>query len=254
MFSKIDKPGVYLIINTKNNKYYVGSSVNISKRWINHQRCLKLGIHKNPILQNSYNKYGSDSFVFIILQKTNCIKSEILSYEQFWLDMLFDICPECLYNICKSATSTLGRTLSKETKEKISKSHKGKKLSYETRKKMCESHKGNNNGMYGKKHTEETKIIQSQHKRGMYNGDNNPFYGKKHTDKTKKIIGNKNRGKISSRRLLNIEQVLEIKKIIQQKPHNIMWKDYYCEIGKQYNVSSNYIHKIKKGQKYGNEY
>lgn len=53
-----------------------------------------------------------------------------------------------------------GKMHTEETKNKMSAAHKGKKLSEETRKKLSESMKGKNKGkkpFYGKKHSEETK-------------------------------------------------------------------------------------------------
>lgn len=48
--------------------------------------------------------------------------------------------------------------------------------------------KGERNHFFGKKHSEESKLKQSNIKKEIYAGENNPFFGKIHSDKTKKKI------------------------------------------------------------------
>lgn len=55
-----------------------------------------------------------------------------------------------------------------------------------TRKRLSEACGGKKNGMYGKKHSEESKRKISEAKIGKQSGKNNPMYGKKHTDETKR--------------------------------------------------------------------
>lgn len=57
------KPGIYCILNLKNQKKYIGSSKDIQERIINHKGMLRNNKHYNPILQNSYNKYGKNNFI-----------------------------------------------------------------------------------------------------------------------------------------------------------------------------------------------
>ncbi len=52
---------VYTIKNVINNKIYIGSAVNIKKRWHEHRNLLNNNNnnkHHSPILQNAWNKYG----------------------------------------------------------------------------------------------------------------------------------------------------------------------------------------------------
>lgn len=63
------KRGVYLITNLKNNKVYVGSTLNSFKeRWMTHVQKLRSNKHPNQHLQSSFNKYGEDKFKFTILE------------------------------------------------------------------------------------------------------------------------------------------------------------------------------------------
>jgi group I intron endonuclease len=63
--------GIYQIKNLKNNKIYIGSSKNIKERFLQHKYNLKNNKHCNPILQNSWNKYGEENFEFIIIEIIN---------------------------------------------------------------------------------------------------------------------------------------------------------------------------------------
>ena len=58
--------GTYNIIKSINNKYYIGSSININKRLTQHKSELKRNIHHCIYLQRAYNKYGKQCFTFEI--------------------------------------------------------------------------------------------------------------------------------------------------------------------------------------------
>ena len=59
--------GIYKILNKINNKVYIGSAINIGKRWQDQRWHLKNNIHHNSHLQSAWNKYGEDSFEFMVL-------------------------------------------------------------------------------------------------------------------------------------------------------------------------------------------
>ena len=116
----LDKPGVYQIKNLKNGISYIGSSsVKIFKRLQHHFLELKRNKHKNKHLQNVWNKYGEENFVFIALE--NVDKLECLKREQELID---EICLNRLYNINPLASGT--PSLSKEVQIKKSKTMKNK--------------------------------------------------------------------------------------------------------------------------------
>lgn len=107
------KMGIYQIRNTINNKVYIGSTINrYSRRW-KHFDDLKKKKHHSSYLQNAFDKYGRDVFVFEMLEFTD-EKEKLVSLEQSWIDK---VNPE--YNIRKIAQSNLGMKHSEETKEKI---------------------------------------------------------------------------------------------------------------------------------------
>jgi group I intron endonuclease len=68
--NKLNSKGVYAIVNTKNNKVYIGStSKSFSKRFKEHYDRLNNKTHENSYLQRSWNKYQK-YFVFRILLET----------------------------------------------------------------------------------------------------------------------------------------------------------------------------------------
>jgi group I intron endonuclease len=75
--------GIYKIVNIKNNKIYVGSSINLNSREYKHFWMLKKNIHDNNYLQHSYNKYGKDFFCFDIVEF--CLPEELIVKENFYI-------------------------------------------------------------------------------------------------------------------------------------------------------------------------
>ena len=99
-----NKKGIYRISNIVSKKYYIGSSTNLSKRWWEHRKFLRLGIHSNSHLQSSWKKYGEDAFIFEVVEILGQTKTdqEILEVEQKYLDQYYGK-PEC-YNQNKFAS------------------------------------------------------------------------------------------------------------------------------------------------------
>lgn len=78
-------PAIYILYCKGNNKFYVGQTVNPTRRFSAHKRDLELGRHTNTYLKNAFNKYGLDNFVFGIL--TTCERgdlNEMESYIESW--------------------------------------------------------------------------------------------------------------------------------------------------------------------------
>lgn len=91
--------GIYQIINIVNKQKYIGSSSNIEIRKKTHFKELQNNCHCNKHLQNSYNKYGKDKFIFEILEiNNNLTRDELYELEQYYID-LYDF--DNLYNISK---------------------------------------------------------------------------------------------------------------------------------------------------------
>lgn len=78
--------GIYQITHTPTKKVYVGSSVNIKRRWQKHVRELNRGDHHNNYLQRVWTKYGAASFTFTVVEVVP--KGDLLTREQFWIDKI----------------------------------------------------------------------------------------------------------------------------------------------------------------------
>lgn len=107
--------GIYMLLNTKNGKRYIGSSINIRRRLWVHRALLRHNKHDNQHLQNAWNKYKESSFEYSILEKCDCnIRFE---REQFYVNTLQ---PE--YNICVDIVNN--PPISLETRKKHSETRK----------------------------------------------------------------------------------------------------------------------------------
>lgn len=91
--------GINIIKNITNYKIYVGSSVNISSREYKHFWMLKKCIHDNRYLQQSYDKYGRDSFIFEISDL--CGYEDLITKENYFIDLHKSNNPNYGYNLAK---------------------------------------------------------------------------------------------------------------------------------------------------------
>lgn len=120
--------GIYQIANIANGKIYVGSAINMPKRWGEHRVGLRRGNHKNKKLQAAFSKYGEGCFVFSEIEL--CEKGVLIAREQHWIDTLKSVAP-LGYNLNPIAGSALGRkfpgrNLSPEHRKNIAASKIGK--------------------------------------------------------------------------------------------------------------------------------
>jgi len=205
--------GIYEIINLCDGRAtsYVGSSMDIKRRWQDHEGRLRGGQHRNEHLQRAWDKYGEGAFSFCVLELIDD-QACLLRREQHFLDRAFRV--GNTYNIAKDATATRrgimhtdeakhkmseaqkGKRLSEEHCRKIGATLKGRQLSEEHRRKIGAALKGkkrpgqkhtkehrrkNSEARKGKKHTEETKRKMSESAMGNQNG-----LGYKHTEDAKR--------------------------------------------------------------------
>lgn len=106
------KIGIYRIKNSINNKIYIGSTKNIEARWAKHKALLRHNKHQNAHLQNAWNKYGENAFIFEVIEE--CKIEDLINREQFFIDNLN---PE--YN----QTAIAGKVeMTPERRDKLSKS------------------------------------------------------------------------------------------------------------------------------------
>jgi group I intron endonuclease len=121
MFKKIIS-GVYMILNTKNDKKYVGSSENLKKREWEHLNLLRIGIHHSLHLQNAFNMDEEKTFAFLAIELVKDL-NQLVPREQVWLDYYKSYERENGYNICRCAGSKKGVGHSEKSKGKIRSAH-----------------------------------------------------------------------------------------------------------------------------------
>jgi group I intron endonuclease len=198
--------GIYIIINTINNKTYIGKTIDIKnrrKQHLNNLRNNKYINNNQPThLQSAWNKYvrlyGEEVFIFGIIEE--CDKDKLNDKEKYWINYYQSNNREYGYN--KTEGGDGGNTWDKNsnkklTSGKISLANKGKKRSEETKKNIS-------NAVKGKKRSEETKKNISNGKKGKSHISpsietiekiRQSNLGKKRSEETKKNISNSKKGK-----------------------------------------------------------
>ncbi len=159
---KSRKSGVYKITNIINGKVYIGSAKRFKERWKHHAWSLEKGCHHNTHLQAAFNLYGTNAFVFEVLEVVEGDKIARTIVEQRYLNTFYG--GQC-YNIDRLTLANDGpwsnnaedsrRRIAEKAVErwkdpefkasvskKISISNTGKKLPASTRLKMSNAHVG----------------------------------------------------------------------------------------------------------------
>jgi len=156
---------VYRIINSKNGRYYIGSSLDYKKRKRDHFNLLKRGNHHNKPMQEDYNIYGAESFKFEVLKLFNGIdRNALFDIEQEFISKSNE---SMRYNLYDNA---FGMSYRGKDNPMFGKTH-----SEEIRQKLSEINSGENNPWYG----------NSDHMKMMRSRITKRFDGRKHTEETK---------------------------------------------------------------------
>jgi cytochrome c oxidase subunit 1 len=125
------KAGIYMFFNLINGNFYIGSSVNLARRFRIHlssslgsplgSESTKAGGAVKLPLPLAINKYGLNNFVYLVLQYCDPIEDVCLGLEQYYLDLY-----KPKYNILKIAGSSQGFRHSPETIAKLKLLHADK--------------------------------------------------------------------------------------------------------------------------------
>lgn len=139
---------VYRILNKVNGKMYIGQSINFSRRKYEHTYDLKMNKHTNPCLQEDYNKYGKQNFIYEILED-NISDIDLLYKETYWMNYYGGIESSEIYNEQDIVSHNeeynskiRGFIHNEETRKKMSKSHQGHLHTLEEKQKIAEANIG----------------------------------------------------------------------------------------------------------------
>lgn len=100
--------GIYCIENKINHKKYIGMSRDIKRRWYEHKTELNNHKHVNYYLQNAWNKYGSDNFVFKTIEL--CDETQLSERECYYIKLYKTLSHEDGYNLTVGGENTsIGR-------------------------------------------------------------------------------------------------------------------------------------------------
>lgn len=228
--------GIYKITNILNKDRYIGSASGKNGfygRWSTHKSQLNKGNHHSLHLQNAWNKYGAENFVFEIVEIVSDL-NEILKREQYYIDNL-----KPSYNICKTAGNTLGFKHSEETKIRYSFLRKGKfggdknpMFKTNSYNKWVEK--------YGVDEAEKLNNIKS--KKLSISHKN-----KKHSNESKNKIKLSNSGEKSYMAKLNNSTAKEIRDLLLKDP-----TINFTKLGKKYDVGGWVIYGVIKNETYYN--
>jgi len=112
-FDKGNEGGIYKIINIHNGRIYIGSTSRFKTRAYSHSNNLEARRHQNKFMQNDFNKTGTDSFLFEVLEVVVGDKQERLNREQFYINHWYDNQKNC-YNLTKEAKDNRSDTRNKK--------------------------------------------------------------------------------------------------------------------------------------------
>ncbi len=148
------KSGIYCIKNLINGKVYVGGTIRLGHSFSDRKWKLNNNENKpNKGLQYDWNKHGESSFEFIVLEYVKDL-NRLDDVETLWIEELDATNKNYGYNVYPEGGNCKGRKrdnpVSKETREKMSKSfkgripwNKGRPRSEKTKKKISETLTGN---------------------------------------------------------------------------------------------------------------
>lgn len=149
--------------NKEYNKKYVGITTrDIETRWKEHKWDALNSNRGRSVLRNSIVKYGIDNFkIELVDELYNITEEDLLLKECHYIEKYKTMADDGGYNLVRKSNQKLI-------------------FSEATKRKMSAAQMGENNGYYGKKHTEEIRE-KMRGTRESVMGNKNPFYGKRHS-------------------------------------------------------------------------
>lgn len=105
--------GIYKITNKINGKFYIGQSVDIERRFMEH----KTPHGTMTSVKLAMKKYGKENFSFEVIEE--CSEDELNEREMYWIATL-----KPQYNRCGGGTGARGHHVSEEVRSELSRKSK----------------------------------------------------------------------------------------------------------------------------------
>lgn len=218
---------IYKIINSVNNKIYIGRTKNPPYRYRGHLSVSlnlnnSLGVQK---IHLAIRELGDKNFIFEVFEECEDYY-DACKRELYWIKFYQSDEDEFGYNDKVGSQNTPN-------------------LSDEDRRRLSLRMTGSNNPMFGK--SKSLKILQKLSH--QFSGSGNPFYGKTHSEEIKKIIGKSSKGRAAGEN--NPHAKLNMKIVSQIRDD---WKTgLYTKVilSKKYNVTAATIGNIISGKTWG---
>lgn len=183
---------IYCYLNPINNKRYIGQTINekLRKREFETKPLYCTRLSKGGLLtkfDKARQEYGIDTFIYSILHTVEHEDKQIVKNMLNELEIYYINKYDSYHNGYNSTSGGQSYTLSEETKQRISNSLKGRKMSELTYQKLC---------LTGYKHSDKSKELISILAQERYRDKTkHPMYGKHHSEESKLKNSNSRKGK-----------------------------------------------------------
>lgn len=209
---------IYCYTCKSTHKRYIGQTINEYNRrhdFLTKERyCTLITAKRLSKFDTARKKYGLEDFIYEVIKefyfedKKSLI--DLLNEQETFYIKQYDT----FRNGYNSTTGGMNRKLSKETKNKISNSLKGHKMSDLTKEKLT---------FKGHKHTDENKYLLSKiQKKRLRNKENHPMFGKHHSEESKLKNSISRQGKCTK------EENGNSKSVICYSKSNVFIKEFSC--------------------------
>jgi len=124
-------PGIYVIYNSESNKYYIGQSNNINRRWRTHKYAINNNSLGDSYLMRAYRKYDVSVFTCTCLEQFDIniftipqLKNKLTERESFWISE-YRSQGKVLYNTADPQNTQIGYVATEEAKQARSEKYRG---------------------------------------------------------------------------------------------------------------------------------
>jgi group I intron endonuclease len=195
--------GIYCIENLVNGKKYIGQSCHVYRRWVEHRGKLRRNEYKNYPIQNAWNKYGEENFIFYLVEE--CKQEDCDNREIFYIREMHSHIDSDGYNIGLGGEGGYMRGRFGELHHRY-----GVSLSEETKKKMRKprTEEGKINIKNGMREARESGNPRKKRIKG-YSRKGVPM-----TEENKKRNSESQMGELGNKSKLTNGQVLEIRAML----------------------------------------